>query len=80
VSPAVAKYLGIDSTAITSWRFVDDDDVQPGMWLRYNEQAILFQALKDQARRNTPLQDLSQPVPDGTDDSDSQKQIRAGRG
>ena len=48
VSPAVAKYLGIDSTAITSWRFVDDDDVQPGMWLRYDEQAVLFSALRAQ--------------------------------
>jgi hypothetical protein len=80
VSPAVAKYLGIDSTAITSWRFVDDDDVQPGMWLRYNEEAILFQALKEQSRHNTPIQDLSQPVPDGSDDNASQKKIGAARG
>jgi hypothetical protein len=80
VSPAVSKYLGFDSTAYTSWRFVDDDDVPPGLWLRYNEQAILFQALKDQARRGTPIQDLSQPVPDGADDSHSEKEIRAGRG
>jgi hypothetical protein len=80
VSPAVAKYLGFDSAAITSWRFVDDDDVPPGLWLRYNEQAILFQALKEQARHSTPIQDLSQPVPDGADDSHSEKEIRAGRG
>lgn len=80
VSPAVSKYLGFDSTAYTSWRFVDDDDVPPGLWLRYNEQAILFQALKDQARRGTPIQALSQPVPDGVDDSHSEKEIRSGRG
>jgi hypothetical protein len=82
VSPAVAKYLGIDSTAITSWRFVDDADVQPGMWLRYDEQAILFQALEEQARhgRTTPLQDLSQPVPDGSDDDANQKKINGARG
>jgi len=48
ISPAVAKYLGVDSTAILSWRFVDDDDVQPGMWLRYDEEAILFSALLQQ--------------------------------
>jgi hypothetical protein len=48
ISPAVGKYLGVDSTAILSWRFVDDDDVRPGMWLRYDEQAILFSALRQQ--------------------------------
>ena len=55
MSPAVAKYLGIESTAITSWRFVDDDDVQPGMWLRYNEQAILHAAVVDVRERLKPL-------------------------
>ena len=45
VSPAVAKYLGVDGTTFTSWRFVDDQDVLPGMWLRYDEQAILFTAM-----------------------------------
>ena len=31
VSPAVAQYLGIDGkNRITSWRFVDDEDVRPG--------------------------------------------------
>jgi hypothetical protein len=51
VSPAVAKYLGIrpSGTAITSWRFVDNPDVLPGMWLKYDEQAIIFRALKAQA-------------------------------
>jgi hypothetical protein len=57
VSPAVAKYLGIDSLAIASWRFVDDDDVEPGMWLRYDEEAILFSALlqqKDALKAGSP--------------------------
>jgi len=33
VSPAVAKRLGIEGSAILSWRFVDDEDVQRGPWL-----------------------------------------------
>jgi len=49
ISPAVAKYLGVDSSALLSWRFVDDDEVQPGMWLRYDEQAVLFSALRQQS-------------------------------
>jgi hypothetical protein len=82
VSPAVAKYLGIDSTAITSWRFVDDGDVQPGMWLRYDEQAILFRALKEQMHPNsTPrIQDLDEPVPDGSATDATEKRAGAARG
>jgi hypothetical protein len=82
VSPAVSKYLGFDSSAITSWRFVDDEDVQPGMWLRYDEQALLFRALKEQMRGNSnrPLQELSEPVPDGSDDGANQKRAGAARG
>jgi hypothetical protein len=43
VSPAVAQYLGIDrhGAAHVSWRFVDDDDVRPGRWLKYDDLAIL---------------------------------------
>jgi hypothetical protein len=45
VSPAVAKYLGVNNSGMTSWRFVDDADVQPGMWLRYDEPEILIRAM-----------------------------------
>ena len=54
VSPAVAKYLGFDSSAMTSWRFVDDENVLPGMWLRYDEQAILFRAIHEQKGDKNP--------------------------
>jgi hypothetical protein len=82
VSPAVAKYLGFESTALTSWRFVDDDDVQPGMWLRYDEEAVLFQALKEQIHpnRTTPIQELDEPVPDGSGPDSSEKRSGAARG
>lgn len=82
VSPAVAKYLGIDSTAITSWRFVDDADVQPGMWLRYDEQAILFRALKEKMHpRSSPrMQDLSEPASDRSARDASEKRAGAARG
>jgi hypothetical protein len=82
VSPSVAKYLGFNSTALTSWRFVDDADVQPGMWLRYDEQAILFRALKEgvHPRSNPRMQDLDEPVPDGSMQDDSEKRAGAARG
>jgi hypothetical protein len=85
VSPAVALYLSIDrhGAGITSWRFVDDDDVQPGLWLKYGEQAILFQAIKDQTRRGSTqrsFQDFSEPTPDGTSQDANQKKAGAARG
>lgn len=46
VSPAVAKYLGFTSGSSLSWRFVDNDGVPPGLWLRYDEQAVLFRAMR----------------------------------
>jgi hypothetical protein len=50
VSPAVADYLHLDGkgSAITSWRFVDEENVRPGAWLKYDEQAILYAALHAQ--------------------------------
>jgi hypothetical protein len=84
VSPAVAKYLGIDrhGSARTSWKFVDDDDVQPGMWLKYDEQAIIFKALKDQERHGTtpPIQDMAEPTPDDSSQDANQKKAGAARG
>jgi hypothetical protein len=76
VSPAVAKYLGFESTTITSWRFVDDGDVIPGMWLRYDEQALLLRAIRDQIHSTpTPrIQDSDEP----TADSDDSTRKRAG--
>lgn len=59
VSPAVAKYLGIklpEGYTSMSWRFVDDPDVQAGVWLKYNEKAIIFRALELQHPAPTKTQ------------------------
>ena len=55
VSPAVAQYLGLDQKdkPLTSWRFVDDQDVPPGQWLKYDEQAVIYTALH-QAQKTAP--------------------------
>jgi hypothetical protein len=54
VSPAIADYLNINKeNRVTRWRFVDDADVPPGIWLKYDEEALLFKAMHD----------LKQPVP-----------------
>lgn len=37
VSPAVRDYLGIGSIAVTSWRFVDENEVPPGPWRNWGE-------------------------------------------
>jgi len=49
ISPAVRNYLGIEGkSGITSWRFVEDEDVMPGQWLKLDEQAVMFRALHEQ--------------------------------
>ena len=37
VSPAVRDYLGLASTGVTDWKFVDFRDVPEGPWSRYGE-------------------------------------------
>jgi hypothetical protein len=46
VSPAVAQYLGLsDDTDRVSWHFVDEADVAPGQWLKYQEQGLIYAAM-----------------------------------
>jgi hypothetical protein len=47
ISPAVADYLRLtgDATTPVSWRFVDDQNVRPGAWLKLDEQAVIYRAL-----------------------------------
>jgi hypothetical protein len=48
VSPAVGDYLGLsDHNNVVSWRFVDDQDVRPGAWLKLDEQAVLYTAMHE---------------------------------
>ena len=56
--PAVAKYLGVDGTALLSWRFANNEDVLPGMWLRYDEQAVLFRAMHETDGPGSPPKNL----------------------
>jgi hypothetical protein len=84
VSPAVADYLNINErNRITRWRFVDDSDVQPGAWLKYDEEALLFKAmhdLKNDPIRTLPIQDAQRPIDDSTDSDANKKKITAAKG
>jgi len=78
VSPAVADYLGIrdNSRAITSWRFVDDEDVPPGAWLKYDEQAVIYTALhqlKNGSPSDLPIQKATEPIDEQNIDSNKRK-------
>jgi len=50
VSPGVADYLGLShdnkNPSLVSWRFVDNADVRPGAWLKYDEQAVIYAGMK----------------------------------
>ena len=37
VSPAVRDYLGMNSTDVTDWKFVDFEEVPPGPWSQHGE-------------------------------------------
>jgi hypothetical protein len=86
VSPAVAQYLGIDENkrAITSWRFVDDEDVPPGQWLKYDEQAVIFTALEQlkNSRSSTelPIQKATEPIEDPDNIDSNKKKVDASKG
>jgi hypothetical protein len=86
ISPAVAKYLGIDGDkrAITSWRFVDDEDVPPGQWLRYDEEAVIFTAMHQMrnsspSASDLPIQRAAEPIDDQNDDA-NKKKVDASKG
>ncbi len=43
VSPAVRDYLGMNSTDVTDWKFVDFDEVPHGPWAKYGENNTFVQ-------------------------------------
>ena len=84
VSPAVAEYLGIDhkDRPLTSWRFVDNEDVRPGPWLKLDEQAVLFTALQQlkSSKKPLPIQKASEPIDDPSKTEDNKKKVSASKG
>jgi len=84
VSPAVADYLNITGkNCITRWRFVDDSDVQPGEWLKLDEEALLFKAMhemKNDPTRVLPIQKSAAPIDDGSDIESNQRRVGAAKG
>jgi hypothetical protein len=82
VSPAVADYLGIsDRNHLTRWRFVDDADVQPGAWLKYDEEALLFKAIRDSKDSTVlPIERARAPINDQDDIDANQKKVSKAKG
>jgi hypothetical protein len=82
VSPAVAQYLGFTDSGYTSWRFVDDEDVPPGEWLRYEELALLYSALHQEksSPANLPIQRQSEPIDEPSTIDANKKKVGAAKG
>ncbi len=81
VSPAVAKYLNInEKNRITRWRFVDDADVPPGYWLKYDEEALLFKAMKNDPGQIKSIDQARAPIDDQTDIDSNKKRVGAAKG
>lgn len=83
VSPAVAQFLHLDERHnITRWRFVDDDDVPPGVWLKYEEQAVLYKAIEEAGLHSStlPIQKASTPLEDHDSIDSNKKRVGAAKG
>jgi len=85
VSPAVAQCLRItDRNHITSWRFVDDEDVRPGPWLTLDEQAVLYTALHQlksfRSSPDLPIQRAAEPIDDSSNVNSNKKKVDAAKG
>ena len=85
ISPAVADYLNITGrNCLTRWRFVDDADVVPGKWLKYDEEAVIFRAMHalkgDDPARILPIQRATSPIDDETDLDSNKKRLGAAKG
>jgi hypothetical protein len=84
VSPAVADYLHVnDRNRYMSWRFVDDEDVRPGAWLKLDEQAVIYTALhqmKSHITPDLPIQKASEPIDDPSNVDANKKKVTASKG
>jgi hypothetical protein len=90
VSPAVAKYLGIEpegKNRLTSWRFVDAQDVPVGSWLVLGEEAVLFRGIHNLNNRqpselddDRSLQRSSAPIDDPSEIDANRKTVGASKG
>lgn len=85
VSPAVMQYLGLDGkNRITSWRFVDDEDVPPGYWLKYDELALLYSAMHQMKNGSPssllPIQKASEPIDDPSSAKSNKTKVGAAKG
>ena len=85
VSPAVADYLDINGkNCNTRWRFVDDSDVQPGVWLKYDEEALIFKAMHELKQpdpaRVLPIQRATAPIEDDIDTDSAKRRIGSAKG
>jgi len=82
VSPAVAQYLGFADSGYTSWRFVDDEDVPPGQWLKYEELALIFAAMhaEKSVPSSEPIQRQSEPIDEPSTLDTNKKKVGAAKG
>lgn len=80
ISPAVAQYLGIDSGDFTSWRFVDEEDVRPGEWLKYDELALIYKAMHEMKNSTSTDRRRNDDNDDDSNDDSNKKRVGAAKG
>jgi len=58
VSPAVRDYLGMNSTDVTDWKFVEFEEVPTGPWARYGDNNTFVQNARN------PASQVAEVIPD----------------
>src|SRR5438067_3811736 len=66
VSPAVRDFLGMDSTDVTDWKFVDFDEVPQGPWAKYGENNTFVQNARKAAPQVAQVTQQAKPQQPGT--------------
>jgi len=61
VSPAVRDYLGMKSTDVTDWRFVDFEEVPHGPWARHGENNTFVLNARKETQRTALAEETESP-------------------
>lgn len=67
VSPAVRDYLGMASTDVVDWKFVEYADIRPGPWSRFGENNTF---VIDSRKRQTRVAQVQKPPAKGRGEDD----------
>jgi hypothetical protein len=79
VSPAVRDYLGLASTDVTDWQFVEVRDVPPGPWRTYGDNNHFVIAKRQTEQRMAQESAVGKNKPEEPDRAETARRFEVGR-